>query len=187
MPGPAYSLRRATPEDAEAIAAVNVAAARAGWTAFLDREDLDRFEPPTDRMRARIEEAGPRSPVLVAVETDQILGFALLRAPADEAASEAVGELSALYVDPSAGGRGVGRGLMAAALAELRAAGCREAVLWTEERNHRPKRIYERYGWRADGAARERVFLGRPIREVRFRLDLAAPRRDGGPDGARAV
>ena len=138
-------------------------------------------------MRARIEEAGTRDPVLVAVESDRIVGFASLRAPAGESGSEAVGELIALYVDPSAGSRGVGRGLMAAALGELRAAGCREAVLWTEERNHRPRRIYERYGWRADGAARERVFLGRPIRELRYRLELSDPPSAAGGAGGERV
>ena len=138
-------------------------------------------------MRARIEQAGPRSPVLVSVESDRIVGFVSLRASGEESEPEPVGELIALYVDPSVASRGVGRGLMAAALDELRTAGCRHAVLWTEERNHRPKRIYERYGWRADGAVRERVFLGCPIRELRYRLELADPPRADGGEVAGAV
>ena len=51
---------------------------------------------------------------------------------------------------------------LAAALAHLRAAGFAEAVLWTEERNHRPRAVYEAGGGRLDGAVRERAFLGAP-------------------------
>ena len=173
-------LRRATVADAESIAAVNVAAARAGWTDFLAEEELDRFDPPTSRWRTRIAEAGPGSPVLAAVEEGRIVGVASLRAPVAE--TVAVGELVALFVHPWASGRGVGRTLMGAALGALRAAGCHEAVLWTEERNRRPRRLYERYGWRADGAVRERVFLGHPIREIRFRLELVDRPRQGRAD-----
>lgn len=72
---------------------------------------------------------------------------------------------------------------MGAAVAELRSAGCNEALLCTEARHRRPRPIYERYGWRVDGADRERVFLGHPIREIRFRLGLAdEPREDARAD-----
>ena len=108
--------------------------------------------------------------MLVAVESGRIAGFVSLRAPAHGSAG--AGEIGALYTDPAAWSRGVGRFLLDAALAELRTAGCAEAVLWTEERNARARRVYERYGWRADGVVRERVFLGRPIREIAYRLSL---------------
>jgi RimJ/RimL family protein N-acetyltransferase len=56
----------------------------------------------------------------------------------------------------------------------LLAAGFREAVLWTEHRNARALAVYQRSGWRPDGAVRERDYLGVRIRELRHRLDLGA-------------
>ena len=53
-----------------------------------------------------------------------------------------------------------------------RSAGCTEATLWTEERNERPRRFYEAAGWRADGEAKERVWNGAPLRELRYRKAL---------------
>jgi len=52
-------------------------------------------------------------------------------------------------------------------------AGCTEARLWTEERNERPRRVYEAAGWRTDGEARERVWNGAPLRELSYRKPLA--------------
>jgi len=81
-------------------------------------------------------------------------------------------------------GAGVGRKLLDEALEALAASGCREAVLWTEVRNRRPRAFYERGGWRPDGATREREFLGFPIRELRYRVELA-PLASGGRNAER--
>ena len=47
-----------------------------------------------------------------------------------------------------------------------------EATLWTKERNARPRRVYETYGWRADGTTRARDFHGVPVTELRYRIAL---------------
>ncbi len=54
----------------------------------------------------------------------------------------------------------------------LREAGCTEATLWTEERNERPRRVYEAAGWRTDGEVRERPWNGAWLRELRYRKTL---------------
>lgn len=178
-----FRVRRATVADAEGIAAINVEAGRAGWAAFLDAGDLARFEPPVERYRDMIAEPSPARVVLVAIEEGRVSGFAST-GTVDGAAG--LGELTALYSHPAVWGRGAGRALLSAALEQLAASGCREAVLWTEERNERPRGIYERAGWRLDGGRRERLFLGQPIREVRYRIALAAPMHDDGDDRARS-
>jgi RimJ/RimL family protein N-acetyltransferase len=61
---------------------------------------------------------------------------------------------------------------MAAALGALRASGFATASLWVLEDNPRARRFYEREGWRHDGAKREEEFLGVPISEVRYRIEL---------------
>jgi len=92
-----------------------------------------------------------------------------------EAGGEVVGfvvpvscEIDLLYTHPRAWGSGAGGALLAAGEAALREAGCAEATLWTEERNERPRRFYEAAGWRTDGEAKERVWNGAPLRELRY-------------------
>lgn len=114
----------------------------------------------------------------------EAIGFAVVH-PAGEESGSHVGELRSLCVRPPVWGRGAGRMLMERALEELSLAGCREAVLWTEKRNTRPRRIYERAGWALDGAVRERDLLGCPIRESRYRVLLAGKRTPSRADAPR--
>lgn len=146
------SLRPACVEDLAAIAAVHVAAGQAAW------DDI----APVAEMVARPEEWAPRleaaSGALVAVEGDEVVGFAFAGAC----------ELQYFFTHPRVWGFGVGRQLLAAAEEALRAAGCSDATLWTEERNHRPLRVYAAAGWLPDGEVRERDWLGVRIRELRL-------------------
>jgi ribosomal protein S18 acetylase RimI-like enzyme len=166
------ALRPAVLADASAIAAINAAAGRAGWNGFLPRERLATFEPPVRRFEAMLGEGtDPGTVVHVATEAEEIVGFVSVSGDGE------VGEVLSLYVHPSRWSRGVGRALLGHALETLSTSGCRAAVLWTEERNERPRRIYETAGWRLDGASRVRDFLGWRIREVRYRIALADERR----------
>ena len=166
------AIRAAVPEDAHAIAAVNAAAGREGWRDFLPPETLEGLDPPQRQWELRL--AAAPGDVLVAARGDEVVGFASVRAPAEPGEP---GEIGALYTHPRVWGTGVGRALLARALERLREQGSREAVLWTERRNRRPRAIYEAAGWHEDGGARERDFLGHPIAEVRYRIVLAPARR----------
>jgi ribosomal protein S18 acetylase RimI-like enzyme len=73
-----------------------------------------------------------------------------------------------LFVDPRHGRRGVGRALLDAAHEALRAAGCREAFLYTHEQNQRAIAVYEAAGYRRDGSVREFDFRGVHQREPRL-------------------
>jgi GNAT superfamily N-acetyltransferase len=90
----------------------------------------------------------------------------------DDVDPSTVGVLDALYSHPSVWGRGVGRALLEQAVDFLRSAGFSEATLWTAEENHRPRQIYERGGWRLDGARRARNYLGSDFVELRYRRTL---------------
>jgi len=61
------------------------------------------------------------------------------------------GSVWALFVDPDFEGRGIARALLPAALADLRAAGWKEARLSTEA-GSRAERFYRRDGWTASDA-----------------------------------
>jgi ribosomal protein S18 acetylase RimI-like enzyme len=164
-------VRPARSEDAEAMAALYVAAARAGWPHIYGAGNLAELEPPVEGFRAFVD--GPGQRVLVAEHEGAVAGFALVRPSPDEDAGDGVGELDMLYTDPAVWGQGAGQALLRAALAALREDGRAEATLWTAEDNHRPRRIYERAGWLPDGTSRERVWRGVPFRELRYRIRLA--------------
>lgn len=162
----AFEIRPARRDDLGAIARVNVAAARAAYEHIAGAEALAALEPAEPDWAPRFERARFR---IVACEDDEVVGFAF----AGESGEPGAGELQFLFTDPRVWGRGAGRMLIAAALEALADDGFAEAVLWTEERNHRPRRIYEAAGWRLDGGMRERTWLGTEIRELRYRIALA--------------
>ena len=58
--------------------------------------------------------------------------------------------------------------LLAAADSALRAAGCREAFLYTHEQNSRALHVYASAGYRPDGTVRESDFRGTTLRELRL-------------------
>ena len=108
-----------------------------------------------------VAEHRPPNVLLVAVdESERVVGYTAVH-PED-------GELYLLFVDPAHGGRGIGRILLEAAHDALRAAGCAEVFLYTEERNERALAVYAAAGYRPDGQVRESDFRGRPIRELRL-------------------
>lgn len=63
--------------------------------------------------------------------------------------SASLGEVYVLGIDPAAGVRGLGRPLLAAGLAHLRAVGCASVVLYVEADNERAVRLYEGFGFAA--------------------------------------
>src|SRR5438132_6487062 len=117
-------VRCARMEDAQALGAVFDAAVRAGWTYLGERVEKPMFAPEDwDQLVA---DHAPPNVLLVA--TDQAG-----RVLAYTAAHPEDGELFLLFVHPAYAGRGVGRTLLSAAHRALRAAGCKQAFLFTHE------------------------------------------------------
>lgn len=111
----------------------------------------------------RIEAAnrGRRHPAdLVAVDHEGVFAFVAWDAES--------GEITRLYTHPRAQGRGAGSRLLECALDALRAAGCSEAWLNTEERNVGARRFYERQGWIEEGPPRVRDWHGARLVEPRY-------------------
>lgn len=154
--------------DAEAIAEIYLAAARAAWGHIVGDATLAALSSPVATWEERLRALPPAEAVVVAAGPGGLDGFVWVRpAPDDDA-----GEVAMLYTRPSVWGAGVGRALLAHGCSLLLDAGFTRAVLWTEERNHRPRAVYEAAGWRLDGRARERVWLGHPLRELRYTREL---------------
>ena len=159
-------IRAATPDDWPVMRRVFIDAGMAAWIHIVPAETLEQNQPP--------ERWNPRyaTDVLVADVDGAVAGFVYVRASQDSDATDDVGEIDSFYTHPSVWGQGVGRSLMAAAIARLRELGCSEATLWTEHRNDRPRRFYERAGWTLDGAERHREYRGTPLIEVRYRRKI---------------
>lgn len=80
-----------------------------------------------------------------------------------------VGELLALYLDPSAWGRGIGRSLITAARTRLSRRGCTEAGLGVLAGNERAQRFYRADGWHPDGQQRQETIWDVSADEIRYR------------------
>lgn len=154
-----FTIRPATAKDAQGIGKVFDAAVREGWKYMGELAARPMF-PPAE-WDTLVAEHRPPNVLLVAVSGPcQVVGFTAVH-PKE-------GEMYLLFVHPEHAGRGVGRALLAAAHEALRAAGCREAFLYTHEENSRALAIYEAAGYRCDGTVRESDFRGHHIREPRM-------------------
>jgi GNAT superfamily N-acetyltransferase len=166
-------VRQAHPEDADAIARVHVASWQVAYRGQLPDELLDALsvEFRAAGWRRILGEAAGQS-VIVAERGERVVGFASVGPTRDPDAAEPVGELYALYVDPTDWSTGAGRALIQAAEARLRATGAAEATLWVLASNARARRFYELAGWRADGAHKTEIERGAEFAEVRYRRSL---------------
>jgi L-amino acid N-acyltransferase YncA len=72
----AVEVRPADDSDVEAIAAIYVNAARAGWAHIFDEPSLKAIEPPVGRLRAELASTDPRERVLVAEREGRVTAFA---------------------------------------------------------------------------------------------------------------
>jgi GNAT superfamily N-acetyltransferase len=144
------TLRRAVAGDAQAVGAVFDAAVRDGWTFLGEVSQRPMFS--AEHWAELVVDHAPPNALLVADSTYGVVGFSAVHAED--------GEMFLLFVDPAHAGRGVGRLLLDAAHDVLRAAGCSEAFLFTEERNSRARAVYAAAGYRPDGTVRESDFNG---------------------------
>jgi ribosomal protein S18 acetylase RimI-like enzyme len=168
----ARRIRWATAADARGIAEVHVASWRHAYRGLLPDGSLDRLsvEQREASWREAFRDRG--AGVFVAEEDGRVIGFASFGPSRDGDAGPEVGEIPAIYVDPSAVGAGVGRALLDAAIEALREAGYRRATLWVLEANAHARRFYERAGWRWDGTVSRHDFdcANEPV--VRYAVEL---------------
>jgi GNAT superfamily N-acetyltransferase len=160
-------IRIATGADADAIEAVRVRGWQTAYRHVFPPAELDAMPVDGARLRPRLEKPPPGWATLVA-QDDGVIGFATIGPSRDETG---LGELYAIYVDPSAWSTGTGRELLLRAEAELRRYYA-VATLWVLEDNPRARRFYELGGWVPDGTRKAEDFLGVRVAEVRYRKEL---------------
>jgi ribosomal protein S18 acetylase RimI-like enzyme len=157
-------IREATPEDAEAVAEVQVRSWQAAYDHVLPQEGLLSLSV-ADRA-----DMWRRRPPLVAETAGEIVGFVAVGLSRDAGGD---GELYAIYVHPWHWGTGIGRALIAAGEARLRELGHGSASLWVLEDNPRARRFYEAAGWSTDGTTRPIDVFGILVPEIRYEKKLS--------------
>ena len=163
-------IRPATPDDAAALAGVQI---RAWWRAYADLVDHDKLSEHTVASRTeRWQEilAGGETQTAVAEAAGRVAGFASVGAPRHAEPEPGLGELHALYVDPPAQGAGVGSALLAEAEARLRAHGFERGVLCVFEANGLARAFYAARGWSREQP--HTVLADRWAPEIRMRKEL---------------
>lgn len=177
------SIRAAQTHDAAEIARLHVRTWQAAYRGQLPDAYLQSLDAEIEQRTARWERAianaaSRHQRQLLALDGDRIVGFVTF-GPSDGEPDPEVGELYAIYVDPSSWGRGFGRELFAAAESGLTDAGFGAATLWVLETNARARRFYEAARWAADGAKKTERRGEVELHEVRYRsgqLARKAPR-----------
>jgi GNAT superfamily N-acetyltransferase len=164
-------VREAVPDDAEAIARVQVETWQTAYRGTVPDAFLDGIDAAERAARWR-ERFAERRTTWVAEAAGDVVGFVAFGPCRDDDASSDVGELYAVYVLADRWRRGIGTALHDVCLTELRRAGFGEATLWTLDAIPAAKTFYERLGWAPDGAVVSRDFAGTELAIVRYRRPL---------------
>jgi ribosomal protein S18 acetylase RimI-like enzyme len=166
------TLRHATPGDAADVAGVHVRSWQVAYRGLLPDQRLDAMRAEDRVARYDFGTTDPVRPsTLVAVDGGIIRGF-VTTGPCRDADGSGIGEILALYVDPPAWGRGVGRQLIAEARATLSRQGFAEASLWVLTGNSRAQNFYRADGWLQDRDGRTETIWDVSVDELRFRRTL---------------
>lgn len=175
-PGADVSVRVAWSDDAPAIAAVQLTVWRQTWGGVVPPEALptspDQLVPGW--RQALTSPGDARNRVLVALERNRVVGFALTSPAADPDCDPiADGELSELTVDPAERSKGHGSRLLQAAVDTLRADRFVRAVTWVAATDDAVRRFLTEAGWGPDTAHRELALDDEQARVKQVRLHTA--------------
>lgn len=162
-------VRPAVLGDEAGIARVHVQGWHEAYTgripsSLLERMDIERYTQGWRRSLAGERPAGePAGRWWVAVQGDEIIGFASSGPCRDPDRTFDDLELYAIYVLAAHYGSGAGAALLDAAV------GDRPATLWVLADNPRAQAFYAKHGFVFDGALREDARWGEVLHEVRMR------------------
>ena len=146
-------IRRATPDDAAAVAAVHEVARRAYYEAGPTPGEDD--ESARLAFWTGVLQAPERAAVWCADVDGEVAGFCSFGPPLHAPPTrEPVLELHALYVRPSSWAAGLGSALHAVVVDELDTGRWVGGTLEVWSRNDRAIAFYERRGWALDGRSR---------------------------------
>jgi GNAT superfamily N-acetyltransferase len=152
------SVRIAWADDARAIAELQLRTWREVYADLLPADALpDDVEATAAAWKASLTRSGDaRNRVLVALERNRVVGFAITSPASDPDCDPVVdGELAELTIDPTERGKGHASRLLQAAADTLRADRFDRAVLWSTIGDDALRTFLTGAGWAPDGAHRE--------------------------------
>ncbi len=162
-------IRRATMDDAQALARVHVDAWRSAYRGLVPDGHLANlsYARSAERFIRSIAEGAEET--YVAEEVGEVVGFLALWTCRDaDDPQEATGEICCIYLAPAHWRKGFGTQLCRFAEKTLRAQGASVIVLWVFAGNSNARRFYEAMGYRSDGASKV-LEVGAPLEVVRYR------------------
>ena len=131
-------------------------------SAVAARDGVPASDAVRDRARSKF--SAERVALVVADDGEAPVGFALVTAPGTGGAPSEAAYLSLLAVDPQAQGHGLGRRLLAAAVAAAADAGFPRCELHALDDNAPALALYASAGFRPDGEPFPHALSGRPTR-----------------------
>jgi GrpB-like predicted nucleotidyltransferase (UPF0157 family)/GNAT superfamily N-acetyltransferase len=174
-PAGIVKVRRASGDDAFAIAEIHVRSWQGAYRDILPGELLDGLSVAEreESWRSLLRDGGERGLTLVVEGSSGLVGFCSVATPSrDEDAGGRTAEIGAFYIDPDYWREGAGSALLSAALAELAGQGWYEVVLWVLPENRAALAFYERFGFAVEpGVEKREERSGRPVVRLRAALD----------------
>ena len=156
-------LRLAELADASRLAEINVASWREAYRGIVDDAFLEAMsvDQRVERWRVFLEDPGGQR-ALVISDDRRVVGYVWV------ANYEGVGEVRAIYLDPTVWSKGMGAQLLQGAERELVEMGTTWAFLWVLRDNERARSFYERMGWERDSHFGFFTLGDREMMEVRY-------------------
>ncbi len=169
--------RSPTPEDAAAIANIEVTSMQVAYREFMPAVHLEKMDRSSnaERWKNALQPApdplvAPDHLVVVAVHEKTVVGYV----GAGKSNEKDVGFISNLFILPEYWGVGIGKALMGEAMEIFRDFKFHAAILCAYCDNTRARRFYERLGWtlngqtytqEIEGIKLEMVYYGRTVEE----------------------
>jgi len=165
-------IRRATPEDAEALAGVHVDSWRVAYRGLVPESHLAKLDKDRRAKRFHDDLAAGIEESYLAEAHGEVLGFLTIGECRDEDLDRrTTGEIWGIYLAPAHWRKGYASALCRYGERLLRSKGYREASLWVFEGNSQARLFYEAMGFAADGASKT-LNPGADLEVLRYRKAL---------------
>jgi len=168
-------IRRATPDDAVALAKVHIDSWRTAYRGLVPDSHLDglNYERRAQRFRESLaQNAQNPEETYLAERNREVLGFLTLGGCRDaDVDQKTTGEIWGIYLAPGNWRMGIGTLLCRYGERILEGRGYQSARLWVFAGNGQARRFYEAMGFKPDGGTKT-LNPGAPLEAVRYRKEL---------------